>query len=97
MRTILNLLSLFVIVVSATAHRKAKPKTELAGFSSETFSTLKFRSIGPTVTLGRISDLAVNPTYFSEYHVASSSGGVWKTTNRGVSFQPSSIPSVCIQ
>lgn len=57
-------------------------------YASSTFSALKFRSIGPAVTSGRISDFAVNPNNHSEYYVASSSGGVWKTTNRGVTYQP---------
>ena len=58
------------------------------GFSSETFSGLKLRSIGPAVTSGRISDFAVNPKNHSEYYVATSSGGVWKTSNKGVTFSP---------
>ncbi|MEQ8361324.1 MAG: glycosyl hydrolase [Cyclobacteriaceae bacterium] len=51
-------------------------------------SGLKFRGIGPAVTSGRISDFAVNPNNFNEYYVATSSGGVWKTTNAGTSYQP---------
>ena len=57
-------------------------------YNSGTFSALKFRSIGPAVTSGRISDFAVNPKNNSEYYVASSAGGVWKTTNRGITYQP---------
>lgn len=51
-------------------------------------SALKFRSVGPAMTSGRISDFAVNPDNPSEYYVATSSGGVWKTTNKGVTFRP---------
>ena len=49
---------------------------------------LKFRSIGPAVTSGRISDFAVNPSNHSEYYVATSAGCVWKTTSKGVTFEP---------
>ncbi len=49
---------------------------------------MKFRSIGPALTSGRISDFAVNPQKRSEYYVATSSGGVWKTTNAGTTFEP---------
>lgn len=52
------------------------------------FSGLQFRSIGPAVTSGRIADFAVNPANHSEYYVASASGGVWKTVNKGVTFDP---------
>ncbi len=51
-------------------------------------SGLKFRSIGPGITGGRIVDLAVNPFNHSEYYVASGSGSLWKTSNNGVTFSP---------
>lgn len=51
-------------------------------------NAMKFRSIGPAFTSGRISDFAVNPDNYSEFYVATSSGGVWKTTNRGITFTP---------
>jgi photosystem II stability/assembly factor-like uncharacterized protein len=37
---------------------------------------------------GRISDFSVNPKNRSEFYVAVSSGGVWKTTNAGTTFIP---------
>lgn len=49
---------------------------------------LKWRSIGPSLTSGRISDVAVNPNNPFEYYVAASAGGVWKTVNSGVTFEP---------
>jgi len=49
---------------------------------------LKFRNVGPAITSGRISDFAVNPTNPKEYYVATSSGGVWKTTNGGTTYKP---------
>ncbi|RMH30383.1 MAG: glycosyl hydrolase [Planctomycetota bacterium] len=52
------------------------------------FSSLRARGIGPALTSGRITDVAVNPADTSEWWVASASGGVWKTTNAGVTFDP---------
>jgi len=49
---------------------------------------LKWRSVGPSLTSGRISDVAVNPNNPFEYYVASSSGGVWKTINSGIEYKP---------
>jgi photosystem II stability/assembly factor-like uncharacterized protein len=72
--------------ISTKEAEKVEKKDDL--YSAQTFSALKFRSIGPAVTSGRISDFAVNPNNSSEYYIASSSGGVWKTTNHGTTFQP---------
>ncbi len=49
---------------------------------------LKFRSIGPAFSSGRIADFAVNPDNPAEYYVATAAGHVWKTTNNGISFKP---------
>ena len=49
---------------------------------------LKFRSIGPAITGGRVVDIAVNSKNTSEYFVASGHGSLWKTTNNGVTFNP---------
>lgn len=67
--------------------KNEKQETDDA-FKSSTFSGLKLRSIGPALTSGRIADLAVNPENPSEYYVAAASGGVWKTVNRGTTFEP---------
>ncbi|WP_305981965.1 VPS10 domain-containing protein [Roseivirga thermotolerans] len=55
------------------------------GFS---LNTLRFRSVGPALTSGRIADLAVNPDNPAEFYVAAAAGGVWKTTNAGTTFDP---------
>lgn len=65
---------------------KSAPKEDF--LSSKTFSELKFRSIGPAFTAGRIADFAVNPSNHSEYYVGVACGGVWKTTNLGITFTP---------
>ena len=52
------------------------------------FAAIGARSVGPAVASGRIGDIAVNPHDFSEWYVAVSSGGVWKTTNNGATFSP---------
>ncbi len=51
-------------------------------------NALRFRSIGPAITSGRIADFAVHPDNPEVYFVASAAGGVWKTTNNGTTFRP---------
>jgi photosystem II stability/assembly factor-like uncharacterized protein len=49
---------------------------------------LTMRSIGPALMGGRIADVAVHPTDRSTWYIGVGSGGVWKTTNAGVTFTP---------
>lgn len=85
----------FCLVFSseAQAQRKKKKKQddkkEAKGPLSDVgLSALKFRSIGPALTSGRIADIAVNPDNASEFYVGAAAGGVWKTTNAGTTFTP---------
>lgn len=75
------------ISISFFAQDKEK-KEDKNPYKSETFSGLKFRSIGPATTSGRVIDFAVNPTDINEYYVAVACGNVWKTTNSGTTWNP---------
>ena len=84
----------FLISSSETIAQKKKSKkaiqtsTVKSPLEELSVSSLKFRNVGPAMTSGRISDFAVNPNNFSEYYVAVSSGGVWKTINAGTTYTP---------
>jgi photosystem II stability/assembly factor-like uncharacterized protein len=62
-----------------------KPKDPMA---TATFNGLKFRSIGPAFTSGRVIGFAIDPNNAARYFVASASGGVWKTINNGATWSP---------
>ena len=47
----------------------------------------EWRSIGPTGQGGRVDDLAVHPTDSRIFYVGFATGGLWKTTNRGTTFE----------
>jgi photosystem II stability/assembly factor-like uncharacterized protein len=76
------------VSVAALAQDSDKPKDEKPGINSGLVAALKFRGIGPALMSGRISDIAVDPISRSTWYVTAASGGVWKTTNAGVTFQP---------
>jgi photosystem II stability/assembly factor-like uncharacterized protein len=54
----------------------------------EAFSRLEYRSIGPAIMGGRIADVEGVPGDPNVVYVASASGGLWKTTNGGVTWKP---------
>jgi photosystem II stability/assembly factor-like uncharacterized protein len=66
---------------------QAKPRKPVE-ITSATFSGLRFRSIGPAVSSGRVSCIAIHPSDKSTWYVAAASGGVWKTTNAGTTWTP---------
>jgi photosystem II stability/assembly factor-like uncharacterized protein len=74
----------------AQKKKKGKDKTEEKEHYLDKVGIggLKFRAVGPSLTSGRISDFAVHPDNRAVYYVAVSSGGVWKTTNAGTTYQP---------
>lgn len=80
-----------LLLTETVAQKKRQNKTESASSSvldETSLAGLKFRSVGPALTSGRISDFAVNPLNPKEFYVASSAGGVWKTINAGNTFKP---------
>lgn len=52
------------------------------------YKGLEWRNIGPGFMSGRIGDIARHPVDTSIWYVGVASGGVWKTTNAGVTFTP---------
>ena len=84
-RTLTLLLLLALVAAPALAKDE---KEEDHGFNAGAFSALGFRLLGPSFTSGRVGDFAVNPDDPAEYYVAVCSGGVWKTTNGGITYAP---------
>ncbi len=85
------LLMVLILALPDAQAQKNKKDTETTksdSLKSSTFSGLKWRSIGPAFTSGRIADFAVNPCNPKEYYVAVASGHLWKTTNAGITFSP---------
>ena len=67
---------------------KDKEEEKTLMIDSVSLSGLKWRSIGPALTSGRVADFAVNPENRSEWYVAIASGNLWKTINNGTTFKP---------
>ena len=88
---LLYLMLAIAVLPCTNADAQKKPKGSEAkndSLKNAVFSGLKWRSIGPAFTSGRIADFAVNPGNNKEYYVAVASGHVWKTANAGTTFEP---------
>src|SRR5437867_1109949 len=69
----------------ATSEDESRPRDPM---STPTFNGLRFRSLGPAFTSGRVIGFAVEPNNPSRFFVASASGGIWKTVNDGTTWTP---------
>lgn len=67
--------------------RVSREQKEILGEAS-VLKKYPVRSIGPVVQGARITDLAVQPGNNKVYYVAYASGGVFKTQNEGITFEP---------
>ena len=85
LKTVLSL-SLLVVLVLA-GHAPAQAQTDDA-LSETNYDALELRNIGPAINGGRIADIEFHPEDESVWYVAVGSGGVWKTTNAGTTFEP---------
>jgi photosystem II stability/assembly factor-like uncharacterized protein len=66
----------------------AEPVAPVVPLTEAMLKGLKARAIGPAVMGGRVSDLAVDPRQPTTFYVALATGGLWKTANNGVTFEP---------
>jgi len=67
-------------LAAGTAHAQTVDQAVIDG--------LRWRNIGPANMQGRIADVEGIPWPSRTFFVAAAAGGVWKTTNNGVSFKP---------
>jgi photosystem II stability/assembly factor-like uncharacterized protein len=94
------LLSALLLPLPALAERPrpADPSTEgerttawqkhLELDQSSLFKGLSWRNVGPVVQGGRVVDIESVPGEPYTFYVAYASGGLWRTTNNGVTFEP---------
>lgn len=79
------------LAAAVLASAAAFCQSEQAGAASPTaqmLGVLPPRALGPTTMAGRISDLAVYEKEPRIFYVATASGGLWKTSNGGITIDP---------
>ena len=87
------LLTLAASATPAEAQRQGGGSADLS--TAGLLSGVEAREIGPAAMSGRVTDIAVawDPSapamsYGTHFYIAAASGGVWKTTNGGISYEP---------
>jgi len=85
-----KILCLFLLLCSVSFAQKKKPTVipEKPLFDASSVASLSFRLVGPALTSGRVVDLAIHPNNNDVWYVAAACGGVWQTTNHGITFSP---------
>lgn len=66
----------------------AKTKTSKRQLTTDDFKRISWRSIGPAIMGGRVSCLCFEPGNAKTFYVGYATGGLWKTTNLGITFAP---------
>lgn len=86
------LFTLLILIAGENIAQKKKKKSSQPEVTSmmadSVFSGLKLRNIGPAIMSGRIADIDIHPNNDNIWYVAVGSGGVWKTSNAGVTWTP---------
>src|SRR5215207_5486749 len=82
------LLTAFGLSGFTTHAQQPRPAAAIpAAAEADPFSGLSFRNIGPATMGGRIDDLAVLESNPAVFYVGAATGGLWKTTNMGQTWE----------
>lgn len=77
----LSLLTILCVILTASTVFSQPVEKDL-------LKNLNYRSIGPTRQSGRFVDFAVPEQEPYTFYAATASGGLWKTANNGITFEP---------
>lgn len=77
-----------IAALAALALLPGLAATQATAIPARAAESLPMRAVGPALMGGRIADIAIHPSDLRTWYIAVGSGGVWKTTNSGVTFTP---------
>src|SRR5688572_16351265 len=78
----------FILFLLAVAVSTESAGQLSAPLDSATLAAFRWRSIGPAVMAGRITDIEVDPRNPKIFYVVAATGGIWKTISNGTMFFP---------
>jgi len=81
----MRLTPLLCLLAAGTAAQAQSKPFEL---DSATIAGFRWRNVGPANTMGRVSDVTGIPSPSKTFFAAAAGGGIWKSTNNGVTWRP---------
>ncbi len=66
----------------------ASAQSAVQAIDSATLAGMKWRNVGPGNFMGRLSDVVGIPSPSKTIFVAAAAGGIWKSTNNGITWRP---------
>ncbi len=84
-KLIISLLAVCVCLLGMLTYAQTP---SLGPMTASDFNQFTWRYLGPTTFSGRITGFAVPQGQSQTYYVLTASGGLWKTVNGGISFEP---------
>ena len=80
--------TLILLLAATTVHAQlAAPSVPRASIAPTDVAQMQWREIGPGSMGGRIVDIEIDRTNPDTWYVGAASGGVWKTTDAGTTFE----------
>lgn len=76
------------VALVATVTINTAGQTPAQGLSTDTLNAMTWRPLPTNIVTGRVQDVTIDPKNPNIWYVAAAFGGVWKTVNRGVTFEP---------
>jgi hypothetical protein len=83
-----SLLPATTLLLAATMLAAPVSAQDGTGLDETWLEAFEWRSIGPANMAGRVTDVEGIPSPSKTFYVAAAAGGIWKTTNNGVTFRP---------
>src|SRR5262245_19923942 len=87
MRSMLRLVPALALAAAVGLAAFSPPPSD-NGAGQSPFDRLHFRDIGPAASGGRIHDIQIDPANPAVLYVAAATGGLWKSSNKGVTWSP---------
>jgi photosystem II stability/assembly factor-like uncharacterized protein len=88
MRKARPVVSILAVLAVVTLAARWAPNAAAQALSPEVLKAFNFRSIGPTHQSGRFVDFAVPELEPATIYAATGSGGLWKSMNNGITWEP---------